>query len=232
MQSLDLILCNAATIWSQIIPNWLTAIGTIGAVLVALFYKPFLTWWNRPKIDIQYKDEPPFRDEIEDTSSSSTPVKRMVIHVCVTNSGKYTAEHAVLNIDEYYSKRADGSYVQKLFTPRRFKDCNNANLNVVAPQLKYYIDIALIQKYQEIISDGEKGQRKQNYKLYLLGEGKTEHLGKGTFVVPLKFYSSRTDSKIVYLSLFWDSDDYKFEKDCFEVKIISEKEFEKLPKIV
>ena len=214
-----------------ITPDWLTAIGTVGAVLVALFYKPLLSWWNRPKIKIQYKDTPPFRDEIEDSSSSSTPTKRMVIRVCVTNSGKYTVEHAVLNIDEYYAKRKDGKYVQKLFTPRQFKDCNNAKFNVVAPQLKYYLDIALIQKFQDIISDGESGQRKQNYKLYLLGEGKTEQLGTGTFVVPLKFYSSRTDSKVVYLSLFWESDDYVFTKDCFEVKIISSNEFEELPKV-
>lgn len=214
------------------LPDWLTAFGTIGAVLVALFLKPFINWRNRPKIEIGYEDKSPYREEIEDSSSSSSSNKRLVIRVCITNKGKYTAEHAVLNIDEYYYRRTkDSSYVQKLFTPRQFKDCNNAKFNVVAPFLKYYIDIASIQKFQDIISNGEKGESKQNYKLYLLGEGKSEQLGRGCFIIPLKFYSSRTDSKIKYLRIYWESDDFSITKDCFEVKIISEKEFKQLQKI-
>ena len=214
------------------LPNWLTAFGTIGAVLAALFLKPFSNWWNRPKINIHYEDRSPYKEEIEETSSSSTSNKKLVIRVCVTNQGNYTAEHAVLNVDEYYFKRPkDISYVQKLFTPRQFKDCNNAKLNVIAPFLKYYIDIASIQKYQDIISNEEKEECKQYYRLYLLGDGKTEQLGRGTFIIPLKFYSSRTDSKIVYLSIYWESDDFKTTKDFFEVKIISEKEFKQLPKV-
>lgn len=216
----------------HLLPAWLSAIGTVGAVLVALFLKPILNYINRPKIEIVYNNEPPFYEIREDEANSSSIDKRLVVRVCITNCGKYTAEHAVVNIDEYYSKRTkDDTYVKKSFTPRQFRDCNNAKLSVIAPCLKYYIDIAIIQKFQDIIADGEKGSSKQNYKLYLLGEGKVEKLGRGTFIIPLKFYSSRTDMIIKYMYVYWESDSLTTQKDNFEVKIISKKEFNKISKL-
>lgn len=213
------------------LPEWLTAIGTVGAVLVALFYKPIISWINRPKIKIAYINESPYYEEKKDDSSSSSSSKRLVLRVCITNSGKFTAEHAVLNVDEYYFKRADSKFVKKSFTPRQFRDCNSAKLSVIAPSLKYYIDIATIQKFQDIIAEGDKGSIKQMYKLYLLGEGKLEKLGRGTFIIPLKFYSSRTDMIVEYLYIYWDSDEYTTSADSFEVKIIDEKEFNNLSKL-
>lgn len=215
-----------------ILPEWLTAIGTISAVLVALFLKPLINWWKRPQIRISYQNEPPFYEERDNDANSSSVNKKLVIRVCITNSGKYTAEHAVVNIDEYYSKRTkDNTFVKKSFTPRQFKDCNNAKLSVIAPCLKYYIDVAIIEKFQDIISDGDRGTSKQNYKLYLLGDGKAEKLGRGTFILPLKFYSSRTDMIIVYLYIYWESDDFTIKKEHFEVKILTDKEFKNLSKL-
>lgn len=74
----------------------------------------------------------------------------------------------------------------------------------------------------------ENGQTKQFYKLYLLGEGEATELGRGTFIIPLKFYSSRIDVKISYLKVFWDSDSYSLDKQVFSVEMLTEKEFKKL----
>lgn len=207
--------------------NWLTAIGTIGAVLVALFKDSIARWWYRPKIEISYKHTHPFKEEKEDASSSSSLKKRLVIRVCIENRGKSIADNVVINTDEYYFQRGDNNYVRKLFTPKIFRDCNNAKLSVVAPYLKYYIDVATIEEYEEN-SVNENNDSKKSYKLYLLGDGQYEQLGRGTFVIPLKFYSPQTNSKIVYLSVFWGSSNFDISKDNFSVKILSEQEFMKL----
>lgn len=45
--------------WSPL-ASWLEALGTIGAVLVALFYPVLREWLNRPIIEIEYDNEEPF----------------------------------------------------------------------------------------------------------------------------------------------------------------------------
>lgn len=217
----------------KILPDWLTAIGTMGAVLVALFWNPIRKWWNRPQINISIANEEPFVEIIsKDSINSSSVDKNMVIRVCITNKGKYTADYAALNVDEYLKKRdADSGYVRKVFTPKQFKDCNNAKLSVIAPHLKYYVDIASVQKFQGMASANEKGESKQFYKLFLLGDGKSLQLGKGDFIIPLKFYSSRSGVSVAYLKILWDNDDFVINKDCFDVRMISEQEYKKISKI-
>lgn len=217
----------------KILPDWLTAIGTMGAVLVALFWNPIRKWWNRPQINISIANEEPFVEIVsKDSINSSSVDKDMVIRVCITNKGKYTADYAALNVDEYLKKRdADSGYVRKVFTPKQFKDCNNAKLSVIAPHLKYYVDIASVQKFQGMASANEKGESKQFYKLFLLGDGKSLQLGKGDFIIPLKFYSSRSGVYVAYLKILWDNDDFVINKDCFDVRMISEQEYKKISKI-
>lgn len=217
----------------KILPDWLTAIGTMGAVLVALFWNPIRKWWNRPQINISIANEEPFVEIVsKDSINSSSVDKNMVIRVCITNKGKYTADYAALNVDEYLKKRdADSGYVRKVFTPKQFKDCNNAKLSVIAPHLKYYVDIASVQKFQGMASANEKGESKQFYKLFLLGDGKSLQLGKGDFIIPLKFYSSRSGVSVAYLKILWDNDDFVINKDCFDVMMISEQEYKKISKI-
>ena len=205
----------------------------MGAVLVALFWNPIRKWWNRPQINISIANEEPFVEIIsKDSINSSSVDKNMVIRVCITNKGKYTADYAALNVDEYLKKRdADSGYVRKVFTPKQFKDCNNAKLSVIAPHLKYYVDIASVQKFQGMASANEKGESKQFYKLFLLGDGKSLQLGKGDFIIPLKFYSSRSGVSVAYLKILWDNDDFVINKDCFDVRMISEQEYKKISKI-
>ena len=201
----------------KILPDWLTAIGTLGAVLVALFWSPIRKWWNRPQINMSIANEEPYVEIVSmDSINSSSVDKNMVIRVCITNKGKYTADYAALNVDEYLKKRdADSGYVRKVFTPKQFKDCNNAKLSVIAPHLKYYVDIASVQKFQGMASANEKGESKQFYKLFLLGDGKSLQLGKGDFIIPLKFYSSRSGVSVAYMKILWDNDDFVINKDCF-----------------
>ena len=120
------------------------------------------------------------------------------------------------------------SYVKSEFTPKQIKDFRNTKPSSIAPHLQYYFDVASIHQYDSMATEEQQGKQKQFYKLYLLGEGDNLQLGKGSFIVPLKFYSSRINVKIAYLKMFWDSDGYTTSKDNFDFEIIAEEDFNKI----
>lgn len=221
-------MCNCNySIWADIIPAWLTAIGTIGAVLVALFLKPIKNRKNRPIIHIDFKKSTPYLEERESSSTSSDKDKEMVIRASIENNGIYGASFASLFVDSYYKCRKDNSFCKESLTPRQMCDFRGQFPQTIAHNLIYYYDIATIQKSDEAVSSNEKGHAKQNYKLFLLG-AKPLSLGKGTFIVPLKFYSSKMPVEISYLKILWDSDDYSTNHEHFDVSIISHEDFNKL----
>jgi len=217
-------------IWETIIPNWLSAIGTVLAVIVALFQKCIRDWYNRPVIEIECNQRNnACIDKIQIETESSDVNKEIRIRVRLENKGNYTADFASLNIDSYFVKReVDGNYTSNYFTPKILKDHRGSIPKVIAPHLIYYFDVATVQKSDILISSGTKAHAKQFYKLFLLGDGKSIELGKGAFILPLKFYSSRTKTVVYYLKICWNSDEYTTEKKYFDVEILSSKEFNKL----
>lgn len=114
--------------------------------------------------------------------------------------------------------------------PVHIRDYRNVSLKRIAPHLMYYLDIASIEKYDGMTDEGGNGEKKQFYKLFLLGEGTSTMLGCGTFIIPLKFYSSNTKVVVNYLQIYWDADILTQDKKFFGVKLLSSKEFDKLKK--
>lgn len=216
-------------LWSDIVPTWLTAIGTVSAVIVAIFGRVIREKCCEPKIVIEYNHKNNACCEIIDMETeSSSNSKSIKIRIKLNNNGINTANNATLNIDSYLTKRNDDVYVTKNFTPKILQDHRGINPNKIVPNLNYYYEIAVIQKTDVMKNRDEKGNSKQFYKLFLLGEGKTIELGLGTFIIPLKFYSSKTKIKIGYLSIYWESDTFTTEPLKFSVKMLSEKEFKKI----
>lgn len=213
--------------WCECIPQWATAVGTIAAVLVALFQKPIRDRVNRPKIHMSFKDNKQCRVEI-DSPDSSDSSKQQRIRIKLENKGNYIATHAALYVDSYFKKRDDGTFVQNDIAPKQLKDFRNTKPSSIAPHLQYYFEVASINKYENMTTQDEDGKVKQMYKLYLLGEGDSTELGKGTFIIPLKFYSSRIDVKIDYLKIYWGSNSYVFDKQNFSVEMLTEKEFNRI----
>lgn len=214
----------------EILFQGLTAVGTIGAVLVALFRKTFSNFWNRPKIEIGFKNKSPFIEVEEISAQSSDKDKIIRIRVLVTNKGNYTAKNCVLSVDSYYEARnGSDEYVLKgEFLPRSLKDHKNRTPDVIAPHLNYYFEIANIVKIDTVTDANSGSTTRQNYKLVLSGDAKVTTLGKGTFLVPIKFYSSQIKTVIRYLKIFWNSDTFTQEKTHFGVSIIDEIEFKKI----
>lgn len=213
----------------EILPQWLTAVGTLLAVAIALFLKPIRDRVNRPKIEISCKDNNQCKVEIKSGTESSDSSSEIRIRVKLENKGNYIANHAALFVDTIYKKRdKEESFVKSEFTPKQIKDFRNTKPSSIAPHLQYYFDVASIHQFDSMATEDQQGKKKQFYKLYLLGEGDNMELGRGTFIVPLKFYSSRINVKIAYLKLFWDSDDYSTNKQVFDFRMISDKDFKKL----
>lgn len=119
----------------NVIPNWLSAIGTILAVIVALFQKCIRDWYNRPKITIKCNQGNNACIDIINTESESSNINKEIrIRVLLENTGNYTADYASLNIDSYFAKRdADDSYASTLFTPKVLKDHRGSIQKVIAP---------------------------------------------------------------------------------------------------
>lgn len=215
--------------WYEIAPQWITAIGTAAAVIIALFQKSLRDWFNRPKIEITCKDNNQCKVEIQSGTESSDSSREIRIRVKLENKGNYIANHAAMFVDTIYQKREkEGSFVKSEFTPKQLKDFRNTKPSSIAPHLQYYFDVASIHQFDSMATEDQQGKKKQFYKLYLLGEGENLELGRGTFIVPLKFYSSRINVKIAYLKLFWDSDDYSTKKQVFDFGIISDADFRDL----
>jgi len=184
--------------WIEIIPNWLTAIGTIGATVLALFQRSIRNWWNRPKIKISYQHKEPFYI-IPESNQSSDDSKQIQINVQIINNGKFNATYSALYVDCYYEKKEnDTKFCSKAFMPLQLKDTHNTT--TIIPHLSYYFPVAKVQKQDKFVSEADKGSERQFYKLSI-GEGKNAILlGKGTFIVPLKFYASNVH-EISYLQI-------------------------------
>lgn len=217
-------------LWSEIIPSWLSAIGTFGAVLFALFGKAIVQWWNKPRINVIFENKEPYIEALESMPNSSITDKEIRIRVRIKNEGKYTASHCIVNINQYYSKRKDDStYYKKEFAPIQIRDYQNKSLEYIAPNIDYYyIDIASIRLSDEFGMSDSGTRSRQFYKLFIIGNKQPLQLGKGTFIIPININAPNMESYTAFLKIYWNSDNYTIEQQYFAVSIISKKEFKSL----
>ena len=139
--------CNNE-IWSNLIPTWLSAVGTFGAVIIAIFGKAIREWYNRPKITMECnRKNKACIEVINSETETSETAKSIKIRVLLQNNGANATFHSALNVDSFYKKReSSADYVQNDFTPRKLKDHCDGTPSRIAPHLKYYYDVAVIRK--------------------------------------------------------------------------------------
>lgn len=219
------ILC-ITELWSTIVPAWLSAIGTVGAVLYALFGKTISQWFYRPQIKVSIKDKTPYVEVLELNQSSSVVDKEIRIRISVENKGTYTASHSIVVIDQYYKWRQGGdTYLNVELTPIQIRDYQNKTQEYIAPNLIYYFDIASIRKSDEIVKSDSGSKSHQFYKLFIIGNKKPIKLGKGTFIIPIKISSPKMKTHTSYLRIYWNNDEFSMDNQFFAVAMIEEKEF-------
>jgi hypothetical protein len=78
-----------------LITDWLTAIGTIGTVIVALFLSVIRKWYMRPKFEIEFANQEPFckhaYTEILDSKGVKRKAQTFWIRLRVWNKGRSIA---------------------------------------------------------------------------------------------------------------------------------------------
>lgn len=211
---------------NELLPSWLTAIGTCGAVGYSLLSSTIKYCWNKPKIKIscdfsnnqcvEYK-------KLE--STSSTVDDEIKIRVKLDNSGKWSTKDSTLIIDCYYHKLSDGTYGKKEFFPLELKDFNGKTNKQIVPKMAYYYDLASIHKEDKMVSSEDKSNTTQFYKLFLFQE---RGLSTGEYIIPLKFYS-RGIFEIFYFKInFVNEKNPEKKLEDMSVKKIEEKEFLKI----
>ena len=115
------------------VPQWLSGIGTILAVIVALFQKSIHNILNKPKINISCKNvkQCMVEQNLEQNDSDS---RGIIVRVKIENTGNYTADNAALFVDSFLQKRnSDGEYVKKEFPPKQMHDFLQDKPNIIAP---------------------------------------------------------------------------------------------------
>lgn len=223
-------IATSTEIWTNIIPMWLEAIGTILAVLVALFYKPFIDFIRRPKIFISCPDNKICIQKMDIACESSSKEKRIKIRVKIENKGKGPALHSEVIVDTVYKKQMSNTdYVKIDYVPFNLKDNQGGVPKALAPNLVYYFDLAVISRPDEMSNDSDKLKQKQFYKLSVITDKSPQQLGRGTFIIPIKVCSSRLSRPTIsYLKIYWDGDEYTDSKDVFSVEVMSKNEFDRI----
>lgn len=217
------------SLWVDVIPNWITAFGTLGAVLVALFYRPVLNWIRRPKFEIKVGARAPFLDRVSVSTSSSNSDKEIILRFSLLNRGKATAEHCYVNIDSYYYQRKDGVCLLNPILPIELKSYKNASIKYIPTNLEYWLDFASIRKEEGLGTSDSSQRQKQFFRLFLLGNDSPYKLGKGAFIIPIKINStSIKKTAIFYVKVYWDSDELTTEQQNFSVETISYEQFKSL----
>lgn len=212
--------------WSEVLPTWLAAIGTCGAVIYSLLSSNIRRCWNKPKIKISCdfnNNQCVEHEKLESTSSSVD--EEIKIRVKLENNGKWSAKDTTIIIDSYYHKLRDDKYEEKCFFPMELKDFNGKTHKQIVPKMAYYYEVASIHKEDKMVSSEDKSNTTQFYKLFLFQE---RGLSKGKYIIPLKFYA-RDIFVITYLEISLDNEQStKKSLEDMNVKILKECEFKKL----
>ena len=97
-----------AQAWS---PDVLAAIGTIAAVIVAIFNESFWNWYRRPKLDMSIRlRSPDCYKTLFVNKTIRERIERYSFRLAVTNRGRKRADDAEIYVAELSKKGDDGTF--------------------------------------------------------------------------------------------------------------------------
>lgn len=210
--------------WYEWLPNWFSGIGTVLTVIVALFWNQITMWLKRPKILISTSRNCRQCKETVPSKTTSSGPEEIRIRVKIINDGKATAKDVSIYVDSYYRVRGDGELLETQLTPLVLQDYASSNVKEILPHLNYYVDVISIRKRDEMAGADEIAKTSQLYKAAIVGES-VKNIGKGHFIIPIKFYASNVQNKIAYMKMLWESDVFSEDPSVLDYKMISDKEF-------
>lgn len=140
--------------WS-LIGLWLGSIGTVGAVVYALFGAAMKRWFNKPKLDLRITNQFPYCAPVMRGETTESNSELNIVEICASlvNSKKYCAQHCRVICNGIYVLEASGdefcSFID--FRPRQFQwmDIANERQNTeidIGQSVQHFVKIAEISK--------------------------------------------------------------------------------------
>lgn len=213
------------------------ATGTIILAVIAIFGGWIRRLFIKPKISMAIDGCEPYVEEVTENSRNlSEDTKYKKIHLKIVNSGKQTALNSQVLIEKIFKKRDDNQtyFLEQSFIPCNLTWLDDSESKPITNSISHFIEILRIQKYQELSSNVENESPTGNNDLYQLRlsiESSSEKgtfllLGKGTFLIPVIFYSDNISSPItIFVEIFWHSDSLDgMNKSNFYVKVVNKRD--------
>lgn len=120
---------------------WLGSVGTVGAVVYALFGAAMRRWFNKPKLELDISNKFPFCVKVKRGNASASNSDLDVVEICASliNTKKYCAQHSRVMCTGIYVLEANDKTFCPLIPlrPRQFQW-----VDVSAERVKSEIDIA------------------------------------------------------------------------------------------
>lgn len=198
----------------------LQAVGTIIVALLAIYGDKIIRRLFKPKLLIDISSIAPFVETIKEREAYSSDENIYTrISIKVINNGDSTAQNCQGIVEKVFCKRKanESFYCLKNFIPTRFTWNDDNRATFVTPNIPSYAEIARIQQIEELTTYSEPfmtGKPKNNtFDLYLSIEepnekGKYLKLGKGTFVIPIVFYTDNLrKTQKVFVEIYWNGND-------------------------
>jgi hypothetical protein len=145
------------------VPDWLSAIGTLLAVLAALFIAIFQDWlrsiFSRPRLEVSISLNPPFCHKTKKyfTYPQLAPDNQLYgkqfqadcyyFHLRIKNNGDVRAEHVEVYAAELTKQVASGSFqLVETFTPMNlvWSNINKTYLPAISPKMEKLCDLGHI----------------------------------------------------------------------------------------
>ncbi len=105
-------------------PDWWVAIGTIGAVIYAIYREGFWAWWHRPKLSLSIKMGRPdcVKTTLTDQKTGKKVADAYFFRMLVKNDGETRAKNAEVYAEKL-ERRDDGQGFKTVdeFPPMDFK---------------------------------------------------------------------------------------------------------------
>ncbi len=200
----------------ELIIQGLTAVGTILLALIAVYGERVKRWLFKPKLKIIVSGDKPYISTIKDSSATSVAASVTRIRIKALNEGTSAARSFTGLVESVFCKRPQSEtfYKSKSLPPTPLPWNDEEKDFSLTPRIPFYLEIARIEKNLPSSIDGSSNTlTSSEYSLYLSVEEEEQkgayiHLGKGTFIVPITFYSDNIKIPIkMYFEIFWDGID-------------------------
>ena len=227
--------CNLSYIFSGI-----SALGTLILGVLAIFGNKIRAWFFRPKLDLELKNDLPFKELIRENEGSESDPERSYqeLRLKVINNGHESGRNCKIFVDVIYMKRDSTSefYKYKEFLPREFYWCSEPKKKTIDifPKIPTYALIAQIKEKTKVSSQSSSQTSLSDESsncLYLMvdslgGEGSLIKFEKGVILFPLVLYSENISAPIKkFMKIFWDGSELSdLGAAHFDMELLGEKD--------